>query len=178
MKFPVHWILAISVFATGAFGGFLLTGMPHLTQENWLYLAGGRVLWQLGGAAWLGYATASLFEASRWKFALPFALVGGLLSVNPILDLARGPQFIEGRLASVRYIEGTIWTTRMPSRTIDVAIEIITTDGRTHHFKAKGSHATQWSIELKACAAPGRNIRMRLLRHLETAIQVSCIGAD
>lgn len=175
MQFSAGWIIAITCFATGAFGGFLLTGMPSLTEGNWLYLVGGRVLWQLGSAIWLGLATAALFEATRWKFVLPCALVGGLLCFNPLLDLVRGPQVIEGKLAQVKYLEGTLWTTRMPTKTIEAIIEVETRDGGRERYHPRGRHANQWSETLRRCVTQRSDVRIVLLRRLDAAIQVECL---
>lgn len=175
MKFSAGWIVAVTCFATGAFGGFLLTGMPSLTEGNWLLLVGGRVLWQLGGAIWLGLATAALFEATRWKFALPFAVVGVLLCFNPLLDLVRGPEILEGKLTRVEYLEGSVWTTRAPTKTIDAIIEVETRDGERTRFQPSGRHANQWSETLRQCQSRRSDVRIVLLRRLDAAIQVECL---
>lgn len=175
MQFSAGWIVAITCFATGAFGGFLLTSIPRLTEGNWLLLVGGRVLWQLGSAIWLGLATAALFEATRWKFVVPFAVVGALLCFNPLLDLVRGPKVIEGKLAQATYAQGSVWITRAPTKTIEAAIEVETRDGGRERFHPRGRQATQWSETLHQCVTRRSDVRIVLLRRLDAAIQVECL---
>ena len=49
-------IVLLCVFAAGAFAGFFLTALVHLTPSDWHFSVGARVLWQLGGGV-RGYLT-------------------------------------------------------------------------------------------------------------------------
>jgi hypothetical protein len=160
-------VAALVLFATGAFGGFFVTVFWIPAPEDWWWPALVRVLWQLGGAALLGLLIAIGVGSPRrgnfWAILAGFAAVGGVLCVNPLLDLARGPARMQGH-AEVHISRG---------KSIFATVEVRRADGAVDSLAMSGWPVNAVQDRLEACDG-SEAIDLLALRHLGVVLAVEC----
>jgi hypothetical protein len=167
-------IIALIFFVTGAFCGFFLTSLPKLTHNNWFWLFAGRIAWQLGGAIWFCASVCDPQGESQWKGAVTGIILGGLLCFNPLFDIIKGPQKIEGIVTDVQVSHGKIWRKNGAySNTIHSRIYIETTDKR-HQIKLSGRQANLWSDKFMSCKKPSCAVHTLILLHTNIVLDISC----
>ena len=169
-------IIATTIFVSGALVAFALTSLPKLTLHNWIYWAGGRIVWQLGGAVWFGFAIWDAVETyeDRWKGAAVGALLGLALCFNPVLDLIRGPQLWEGRVVHVKIWEERIYRNLGAySITIHARINIKTQDNE-QQIKLSGRQVNLWGAVFDHCYQSGGMTRAVVLQHLNVVLDADC----
>lgn len=170
----IMWITALVFFATGSFGGFFLTSLPELNEGNWRYWACGRIFWQLGGAVWFGWAICDPLGEPGWKGGLAGGILGTALCIMPFLDVAIGPERMEGQLTSVKRWTGEIWRAKGgASTTIHCTVEIKNREG-VHQLKLKGRQVNLWGNTFTDCQKENGTINAMMLRHLNVVLGAEC----
>ena len=166
-------LVSVCVFATGAFAGFFLTALVRLTPSDWYYWVGLRVLWQLGGALWLGFEVGRLLTEGAKSYGVLLisaaccGAVGAVLCINPLLDVIRGPLVIEGSVVNERYERNRL-------RSIKAHVRIQSSDGSLHEFSPWGRQANIYAQLVESCGGSSAANRFVILRHLDTFLSVEC----
>jgi hypothetical protein len=158
-------IAAVVIFATGALLGLFVTAFLIPEPANWWQPALGRVVWQLGGAAFLGLVIAGMAGRGAWPVIVGFAAVGALLCVNPLMDLARGPVQLRGHLEAE--IRG--------GKSIYADVSVRAPDGTVTELGLSGYRVNVVQERLAEC--DGRDdVELVVLYHLDTILALECEG--
>ena len=162
-------IAALCVFVAGAFAGAFLTSLVRLAPSDWHYWVGARVLWQLGGGLWFGYELGRLMtDRFSWQSVAACGALGAVLSLNPLLDLIRGPLAVEGAIVSERYDRNEV------RRSIKARVAIRSADGTLHELNLWGRQANIYEELAEGCGGPQAGTRFVFLRHLDAFLSVEC----
>jgi hypothetical protein len=174
-------VVAIVVFATGAMLGAFVTGLWIPAPRMWWAPLAIRVTWQLGGALLLAVAIA--LEARPRAAPIPWrvlcygllvaTVIGSLLCFNPLLDLARGPAIVHGRLTLTVKDAGSVRN----RYATDASIVVRERGGQRFESEITGRNKAEIVADLQACdrRAP---VTVTVLRHLEYVLAVSCTQGD
>jgi hypothetical protein len=172
----LNWMVipATTIFVSGAFLAFALTSLPRLTLHNWIYWAGGRIMWQLGGGVWFGIALWNALEGrDHWKGAALGALIGLALCFNPVADIVWGPHVWQGRVTHVEIWHGRLYRRTGFSETIHARIHIQTQDNE-QHIELSGRQVDLWGEVFEQCYQSGGMIRAVALRRLNVILDADC----
>jgi hypothetical protein len=177
------FIASIIFFASGAFLGFFLTAFIPMGPSSWPWVVYGRIVWQLGGAVWLGVSGGLMLARSlkgRLLWLVILSLIGGLLCLNPLRDVIenQGPLRLEGAVL-VDFDEDRV-SMKSGARGIVVRLRLRDQHGREHSVKARGHHANRWQRALAGCEAkgwrPDQPVDVTALEHLGTLFALRCQG--
>jgi hypothetical protein len=166
-------LIAITVFATSLLGP-LLTNFSSPTPATWWWALAARVGWQLGGGMLVALATldmarksAALGKRSVWVLAACLLLFGGVLCVNPLLDLAQGPLVLRGSAGlDVERTHGrraSIWA----------QLHLVGPDGKEHEIDMAGWGASEAERELRGCDGH-TTVQVTVLRHVQRVLDARC----
>ncbi len=167
--------LSLLVFLSGVMLGYFLTGIPHLTPENWRYWAALRIFWQLGGALWFGSSLALFEKYSQFKGAALAGLVGIGLCGNPVLDMVQGPLVLEGPVLGAKTFIGRVW--HFEGASWDVVrghIAVAQIDGPVYQLETNGKRAAFWHDTFDDCLQREGIIQAEVLRNLQVVLSASC----
>jgi hypothetical protein len=165
-----HLLVAVSVFATGVFS-FLLTGLWPMTLTSWWKVALARVVWQVGGSLWVAGVVVAAMRRGQSRLRDPavviavFAVIALLLAHNPLLDLLRGPERLQGHLAAERVSGGR--------KSIFVRLIVRKADGSRTELRLRGLQANVWGWRSQGCDR-SRALTLTYLRHLDNLLAVEC----
>ncbi len=163
-------------FATGALLGFLVTALLPMSPETWWLWPLVRVLWQLGGALWCGWAIAQAIGTRRGLTVAGFGFLGFLLCFNAVFDLARGPLSVQGRILQAGFEGGQFWRPAGPSvtynKSLHGSITMQDSAGLDHTVEPSGMQATRLGWLLEECSSEAAH--MEALRHLDVVMELQC----
>lgn len=173
----VSRILIPSIFfILGIFFAFFLTHKDILSQSNWKILVIVRIIWQLGGAIWIGLAITTFFSTYKRKTINVFAFLflGILLSFNALVDFIRGPIILTGT-----FIKQTTEKTFIPSSGYSMGTEqdisviyFRDSNGIKYELEINTGYGEKIKSDLKLC--DGNKIELVYLNRLDAIIMYRC----
>ncbi|MCB0006870.1 MAG: hypothetical protein KDE04_10465, partial [Anaerolineales bacterium] len=168
------FVFALFFFVGAIFLGSLLTSLPALHSHNWFFWVGLRLLVQIGGGLWFGYALADMMELGRWQIALVFLLFGAVISMNALLDAVQGPQPVEGTVAAyvpeTNYLHDSFgWQLGLRAQ-----IELESSDGHFMVLTPAGAQVPRWRETVRRCRESDLPIQFLMLTRLEIILDAHC----
>lgn len=170
-------LAAITFWFTGLVLGYFVTHFSSPTPETWWWALGVRVAWQIGGALFFGLALltdallagASLRKPAGWIFVTACMTIGALASINPLIDLIRGPAIMRGsaeiQVERRARVKG--------GASIRAELRLTAPDGTRNEWSMVGWPAEKAEAALAQCTNMN-DVEITLLRHTKRVIDVRC----
>ncbi len=149
--------------------------------SSWPYVVYGRIVWQLGGAVWLGVSGGWLLASSlkgRLTWIVLGFLIGGLLCFNPLRDVIgnHGPVHLE-RARLVDFDEKRV-SLKSGARGIIATLRFRDESGRELSLRTRGLHANRWQWAFEDCEkrgwTPEQPVDVTAFEHLGTLVALRC----
>ncbi|MCB9780477.1 MAG: hypothetical protein H6742_18065 [Alphaproteobacteria bacterium] len=173
--------LALTAWVCALFAAPFLTVLPRLTVDGWWQWPLLRVALVLASAVGVGLATGLFSPRAKARAAaVATVLCGGLslgLSINPVLDLVRGPLDAVGTVQ-----DSAAWTQRFRGRPSGTAtttdhgrLEFRAADGDLTVIEPLGFQVSHMEAALQDCPRLDGPVRLVALRHLDIVVAVECV---
>jgi hypothetical protein len=176
-----NFMVSLVFFATGAFLGFFLTAFIPMSPTSWPYVVYARIIWQFGGAAWLGASIAFMFGGSfagRVICFLVCALVGAVLSLNPLRDVIEngGPiHLVDARLEGFEVDDVSL---KNQVKGIVADVRLRDPGGATFDLGTRGLQANRYQWAFDDCEARGWTkadpVEIIAFEHLGNLLKLDC----
>jgi hypothetical protein len=180
---PLKVLIPIFFWPVAIFVGYVFTAFLPMDSSNWRLLVASRIVLQLGSTMWLfcaitiTYGTKTFFK----KFlngALTSLFLGVVFFYNPVLDLVRGTQRLEGaQVVENNIVMGWAHTgSKIGGHPTYVAkISFRDTLGRYHRVNLKGEEVNTWDEFWKKCTiSHTMNVDVIYLKHLNNLLHFAC----
>ena len=168
------FLIALLFFISAIFLGSLLTSLPAMTAQNWYFWIWLRMLVQIGGGLWFGYAFARTMGLGRPQIAAVFMLFGALISFNTVVDGFQGPQLIEGTISDyeteTNYLHDRFgWQAGLRAK-----VEMEQADGSRLTLRPAGAQVGAFTETIRRCRELDQPVQFRMLSRLEIILEAHC----